>query len=70
MNHPESPCRKDCPDRTAVCRLSCPKQRAYEKEMEAYRGWKDRELRGKRDYGDHIRRLTEKRRRHSLHKKG
>ena len=69
MNKPKSPCVQDCPDRTETCRITCSRQKAYEKEMETYRAQKARVARGNRDYADHIRRINDRRRRHSWNKK-
>ena len=30
MNRPKHPCKKDCPDRTAECKKTCPKWLEYE----------------------------------------
>ena len=30
MNRPKQPCKKDCPDRTAECKKTCPKWKEYE----------------------------------------
>lgn len=30
MNRPKHPCKKDCPDRWAECKKTCPKWKEYE----------------------------------------
>lgn len=69
MMHPKSPCAKGCPERSETCYISYPRQKTYEKEMEAYRAYKARIYRGNCDYADHVRRINERRRRHSWNKK-
>jgi hypothetical protein len=35
---PNSPCKQDCPDRTAECRRTCERYKAYEaKKLEEYK---------------------------------
>lgn len=50
MNKPKSPCVQDCPNRTATCKISCPKNQAYEKELFKWREERARQIRGEQDY--------------------
>ena len=69
MNKPKSPCVQDCPNRTATCKISCPKNQAYEKELSVWREERERQIHGEQDYAAHLVRLAERRRKHERYKR-
>lgn len=69
MNRPKSPCVQDCPNRTAICKISCPKNLAYEKELSVWREERERQIRGEQDYAAHLVMLSDRRRKHDRYKR-
>ena len=69
MNRPKSPCVQDCPNRTATCKISCPKNLAYEKELSVWRKERERQIRGEQDYAAHLVMLSDRRRKHNRYKR-
>lgn len=69
MNRPKSPCVQDCPNRTATCKIRCPKNLAYEKELFIWREERERQIRGEQDYADHLVMLSDRRRKHDRYKR-
>lgn len=69
MNRPKSPCVQDCPRRTATCKISCPKNLAYEKELSVWREERERQIHGEQDYAAHLVMLSDRRRKHDRYKR-
>lgn len=46
----DHPCKKDCPNRTALCKLSCAKFIKYEKERAEERQEQEEQKRRRLDY--------------------
>lgn len=53
MNRPKSPCVRECPDRCAMCQLTCEKHEAYEAEKLRYYEEKDAERKKAAPYYTH-----------------
>lgn len=54
MKKPKHPCKKDCPERTGECKITCKRWQKYEQEKQAYLNEQNVEWQHRLDIEEHV----------------